>query len=285
MKRLILALAIIGISVSFSTQAFAQILDSPPRDAVYDKIHTPERGPIPYAHIREADVMWMKRIWRVIDMRERMNQPFYYPEYPHNGWRNLITVLMDALKEGSITAYDASSPTDEFLVPLTYHEIMRRLERTDTMRYQRPNPPYEWYDTVVITRFNAMDVKRFRVKEDWVFDKQRSMMEARILGICPVRDSYDERGELRGYEPLFWIYFPEARNVLAKAEVFNRFNSAHRLSYDDVFLKRMFASYIYKEDNVYDRQISDYAIGLDALLEAERIRNQMFLWETDLWEY
>jgi hypothetical protein len=47
----------------------------------------------------------------------------------------------------------------------------------------------------------------------------------------------------------------------------------------------MFASYIYKEDNVYDRQISDYAIGLDALLEAERIRNQMFLWETDLWEY
>jgi hypothetical protein len=117
---------------------------------------------------------------------------------------------MDALKEGSITAYDASSPTDEFLVPLTYHEIMRRLERTDTLRMQRPTPPYEFYDTVVITRFNAMDVKRFRVKEDWVFDKQRSVMEARILGICPVRDSYDERGELRGYEPLVLDLFPRS---------------------------------------------------------------------------
>jgi len=111
------------------------------------------------------------------------------------------------------------------------------------------------------------------------------VIEARILGICPVRDSYDERGELRGVEPLFWIYFPEARPIFAQAEVFNRNNSAQRLSYDDVFLKRLFASIIYKEDNVYDRQISEYATGLDALLEAEKIKNEMFLWETDLWEY
>lgn len=285
MKKIMLALAILLMGAAFSTPAMAQILDSPPRDAVYDKKNIVDRLPIPYAFVREADVVWSKRIWRVIDMRERMNQPFYYPEHPHNGRRSLVTVLMDALREGSITAYDASRPTDEFLIPLTYHEIMRRLERSDTLRMQRPIPPYEWFDTVVITRFNPMDVKRFRIKEDWIFDKQRSVMEARILGICPVRDSYDERGEFRGYEPLFWIYFPEARNVLAKAEVFNRKNSSQRLTYDDVFLKRLFSSYIYKEDNVFDRQISDYAIGLDALLESERIKNEMFLWESDLWQY
>jgi len=285
MKKLILALTFISIAGLFLNDAKAQILDSPPRDAIFERHHTLDRTPVPYAYVREADVMWMRRLWRVIDLREKMNQPFYFPEYPHNNWRNLTTVLMDALKEGTITAYDAASPTDEFLIPLTYHEIMRRLERADTLRMQRSAPPYEWFDTVVVSRFNPMDVKRFRIKEDWIFDKQRSVMESRILGICPVRDSYDERGELRGYEPLFWIYFPEVRPVLVKAEVFNRGNSADRLTYDDIFMKRMFSSYIYKEDNIYDRQISDYAIGLDALLEAERIRYNMFLWETDLWEY
>jgi gliding motility associated protien GldN len=285
MKSIILAFVIVGFSAVITGNSYAQVPDSPPRDAVYDRQHILERNTIPYAYVREADVMWMKRIWRVIDLRERMNQPFYYPEYPYSNWRNLITVIMDALKEGTLTAYDASSPTDEFLVPIHYQELMQRLERTETVQMQRADPPYDYYDTIIETRFNAMDVKRFRIKEDWIFDKQRSVMEARILGICPVRDSYDERGEIRGVEPLFWIYFPEARPILSQAEVFNRNNSAQKLSYDDVFMKRLFASYIYKEDNVYDRQISEYATGLDALLEAERIKNEMFLWETDLWEY
>jgi len=284
MKNIVLALVIIGLSLTFSTGSYAQILDSPPRDAVYDRQHVLERTTIPYAYLREADVLWMKRIWRVIDLRERMNQPFYYPEYPYSNWRNLITVIMDALKEGTLTAYDIT-PTDEFLAPLSYQELIQRLERTETVQMQRADPPYDWYDTVIETRFNAMDIRRFRIKEDWFFDKQRSVMEARILGICPVRDNYDERGEFRGTEPLFWIYFPEARPVFARAEVFNVNNSAQRLSYDDVFLKRRFSSYIYKEDNVYDRTISEYATGLDALLESERIKNEMFLWETDLWEY
>ena len=59
-------------------------------------------------------------------MRQKMNQPFYYPIEPHNNWRNFITVIMDALKEGSITAYDVSGGTDEFLVPLNYQEMISR---------------------------------------------------------------------------------------------------------------------------------------------------------------
>lgn len=110
-------------------------------------------------------------------------------------------------------------------------------------------------------------------------------MDVRILGICLVRDSYTENGEFRGKEPLFWIYFPEARNVLAKAEVFNRFNDNERRSYDDIFWKRMFDSYIYKEENVFDRKIADYTAGLDALLESERVKNDLFKFEHDLWEF
>ncbi len=285
MKNKVLASLLMIICLAFSIATEAQIRNTTPRDAVYDKQHMADNSPIPYPYVREADVVWAKRVWRMIDLREKMNQPFYYPEVAQKDWRSLVTVLMDALKEGNVTAYDASAPTDEFLVPLNYKELIKRMQRIDTLRLQRPYPPYASYDTIIRKEFRSSDIKRFRIKEDWFFDKQRSVMEVRILGICPVRDSYDERGEFRGYEPLFWVYFPEARPVLAKAEVFNRRNDAQRLSYDDVFMRRLFASVVYKENNEFDRQIGDYATGLDALLESERIKKEIFMWESDLWQY
>ena len=285
MKRIVLIIGTVFLVVGTFQASFSQILDSSPRDGAFDKVHYLEKKPIPYAYVRESDVIFQKRIWRVIDLNEKMNQPFYYPETPHNQWRSLMQVIMDAMKEGSITAYDANLPTDEFTVPLTFQELMGTLERTDTVTLQRPYPPYEPYDTVISVTFSPTNVKKFRIKEDWFFDKQRSMMDVRIIGICPVVDSYDEAGEFRGYKPLFWIYFPEARPVFAKAEIFNGQNSAQRLTYDDIFWKRIFGSYIYKEENIFDRKIADYAIGIDALLEAERIKNELFEFEFELWEY
>ncbi len=134
-----------------------------------------------------------------------------------------------------------------------------------------------------MTEFDPNKVTRVRIKEDWYFDKKRSQMLFRILGICPVM--IKERNGEEYNEPLFWIYYPEARPVLAHAEVFNRFNDAARRTYDEIFMKRFFNSYIYKEVNVYDRRISEYAQGLDALLEAERIKNELLDFEQSLWQY
>jgi gliding motility associated protien GldN len=102
-----------------------------------------------------------------------------------------------------------------------------------------------------------------------------------------VRERIDpETGESLGDQTLFWVYFPEAREVLVNAPVFNRMNDAQRVSFDDLFLRRMFNSYIYKESNVYDRQINEYIeYTLDQLLEAERIKNDIRNYELDIWEY
>ncbi len=282
MKNLVLGLFLLGFVLGFSANANAQILDTPPQDGLFPDEGMIDKKPIPYPPLRKADVMWSKRIWRVIDMKQKLNQPFYYPIEPHNDWRSFMQVVMDALKEGSITAYDISN-TDEFLVPLTYQEIINR--QTDSIYRQltRPYPPYDTYDTVIFTEFDPADVFRIRVKEDWYFDKQRSQMMVRVIGICPVM-IVEKEGEER-ITPLFWIYYPEARPVFAKAEVYNRRNDAERRTYDEVFLKRMFSSFIYKEQNVYDRRISEYATGLDALLESERVKNELFEFEHDLWEY
>lgn len=281
MKRLVLIFAVIFLSAG-GYQAYSQILDSPPSDVIHFDNDLQDTRPVPYASVRKANIMWSKRLWRELDFRQKMNQSFYYPLEPHNNWRNFITVLMDALKEGSITAYDIST-TDEFLVPLTYQEVITRQIDTMHRTLTRPFPPYDQYDTVIFSEFDPTKVMRLRVKEDWYFDKERSQMLVRILGICPVM--IKERNDEEFSEPLFWIYFPEARPIFAQAEVFNRYNDAARRSFDEVFMKRMFSSYIYKEQNAYDRRISEYAQGLDALLEAERIKHDLLNFEESLWEY
>ena len=282
MKKLLISLFTLSLIIAINIKSQSQILDSPPQDGLFPDIGMIDKKPVPYPPLRKADIMWSKRIWRVIDMREKINQPFYYPLEPHNGWRSFMQIIMDALKEGSITAYDISG-TDEFLVPLTYQAVITRQIDTLHTILNRPYPPYDEYDTVIFSEFDPSKVMRIRIKEDWYFDKQRSQLLVRILGICPVMMKDREGIEIP--QPLFWIYFPEARPILAKAEMFNRFNSAERRTYDEIFWKRMFGSYVYKEQNVYDRKISQYATGMDALLEAERIKNELFEFEHDLWEF
>ena len=129
-------------------------------------------------------------------------------------------------------------------------------------------------------------VWKYWVKEDWFFDKQRSVMDVRIIGLCPLIEKKTESGESTGADrPLFWIYFPEARPVFANQDVFMRHNDAERRTFDDIFWKRMFSSYIRKESNVYDRGIYDYKTGLDLLLESDNIKNDIFMYEHDLWHF
>ncbi|RLD38074.1 MAG: gliding motility protein GldN, partial [Bacteroidetes bacterium] len=114
---------------------------------------------------------------------------------------------------------------------------------------------------------------------------QRSQMMVRILGLGPVREYIDASDGKKVSSQLFWIYFPDARPVLAKSVVFNRKNGGARLTYDDVFWKRLFSSFVYKEENVYDREISKYVRGKDALLESNRIKSEIFEMEQEMWEY
>jgi len=251
-------------------------------DGVYVKENTPARKPIPYVNLREADVMWSKRIWRKIDLREKINHPIYYPVNPSNARKSLIQVIREGVLEGSITAY--KSLDDEFKEPMTKAEFEAIGASVDTAYIENPDT-YEVEMKILKNEFDPGKIKEFRIKEDWFFDKQRSVMEVRIIGICPVMEVLNDDGSKKGDNPLFWIYYPEARNVFANNEVFNRHNDGERRTYEDYFWKRQFGSYIYKESNEHDRQINEYTLGMDALLEAERVKDEIFTFEHDLWEY
>jgi gliding motility associated protien GldN len=278
MKRITLTLCMITLML---TGAFAQNV----LDGVYVREHNPTRSVIPLAYLREADVMWSKKVWRIIDLKEKLNLPFGHPTEKINDRRSLNDILYDAVKEGTLTSYS----DEEFMFPMTREEFQRvGGAGVDTTQITDPDPPYLTRDTVIVREFSPANVVAYRVKEEWFFDKQRSVLDVRIIGIAPLIYAVDDKGNRREGDlkvPIFWIYFPEARKILVNQEVYMRGNDSDRRTWDDVFQKRMFTSYIYKENNVYDRRIEDYKIGMDALLEAERIKNEITNLEHDLWEY
>jgi len=273
MKQLML---LICVGLLHSTFVLSQI-----KDGIYPREANQERLPVPYTYLREADVMWSRTVWRKLDLREKINLPLYFPVERISDRKSIIQVLIDAVKEGSLTAY--SPVSDNFERYLSAEEIATILVRIDTIMVEDPDNEGTFLTKVMRNELDLAAITEIRIKEEWFFDRQRSMLDVRIVGIMPIKKEIVDE-EVRT-KPLFWIYFPEARSVFANASVFNRHNDGARLTLDDIFTKRMFSSYIYKESIVYDRSIADYMQGQDALLEAENIKKNMFNMESDYWEY
>ncbi|MEH6306122.1 gliding motility protein GldN [Olivibacter sp. CPCC 100613] len=258
------------------------IQDGPPVDGYYAKSDIENRKVIPYSHIRSVDVMYSKRVWREIDLRDRLNASFASPK------SRLMDILLNAIKAGELTAYDPTPTKDDpngdsFKTPLDPSKLMSNLADSVFV------PEFDAEGNQIggsfqSGEFNADSVVKFRIKEDWIFDKQRSVFEPRIIGIAPLiaikaADVYLDP------QPAFWVYFPEARHILVNKEVVNRNNDATGLSYDDVFIKRIFASYVVKQSNPEDLRIKDYREGIDKLYESERIKRTLMDYEHDLWSY
>lgn len=247
--------------------------DSPLDDIVERKFYK-EKKVLAYDPLREADIMWERRIWRVIDVNEKLNKPFVYPQAP------FINILMDEAIEGNITVYS----DETFKSVLDPNEASSMGSSVDTIYVMDPET-YEEEIKIVRNDLNWEDIKRFRVKEVWYFDNESSMLKVRILGISPLRDVFDENGNFRYEQPMFWIYYPDCRERLARHEYYNPWNDASPLTWEDVLEMRLFSSYIYKDSNVYDRRLKDFKTEVDLLLEAQKIHDEIFNFEQDLWSY
>jgi gliding motility associated protien GldN len=292
MKRTVFSFVIIAIIISLapSKSADAQFVNG-----AFKRQDVLPKKPMPIPMVREADVLWSQMVWRIIDVREKINLPLFYPtvQVDSMDWikpeviKSFISILLKGVENQSITAYDARTD-DDFKSMLTYEEVKKafgaeaktiEVQNFDTGEMETRNLPAE---------IRKEEIKQFMIKEEWYFDKANSRLQVRIIGICPIqeftRDDVENSPVQR--RKVFWVYYPEARPWLAMNQVFNPNNDARRMSFDDLLIKRYFNSYIVQESNVYNnRAINSYLEGKEAMLESKRIEDRIFNLEQDLWEY
>ena len=276
-------LFVIFTNTSFAQQTVFQPGDY--KDAIYEKENAVNRRYIPYSYLREGDVTWEKRVWRRIDMREKMNQSFYYPKDFIEGRISLPQLVIKYILSGQIVAFK----DEEFKDPYDKADISSKLVIVgdsvpeDGVQADGVTPIGGMKAGSINDKWFYENFSSLTVKEDWFFDKQKSSLEVRILGLgfnAPLVGKED-----LGETNLFYVYFPACRPFFAKHEVFNVKNDSERRTFEDIFWKRQFASSVTKESNVYDRNISDYAKGIEALLESDRVKSDIFRFEHDLWQF
>lgn len=252
-----------------------------------------DRVPLPYEDLREDDAVYMQKIWREIDTREKINLPFRYSANDDNGNQRFISILFKAIQDGpdngGVTVFDGID--DRFTTPMTVGEVARKISGDPvTVPIQDSLGNVVSYKTVN-PEVNMDSFYKFQIKEEVIFDKESSRLFWRILGIAPLKRIITASGVDLGESPLFWVYYPDMRPIFAKYEVYNGKNFGARMSWEELFESRMFYGRIIKStlDNPYD-QFLNQQTGLKQssilqLLEGENIKDKIFNYEQNLWSY
>ena len=300
MKNVIFIVLILAIIGSNKISAQSNLLNAKVPQEVginFEQSSANETKPVQYGYVDDRDILWSKTIWEIIDLDERINFPYYYPSV-NNGYlssdrQSLFRVLMDNIQEGNITEiYE----TDYFNEKLTYEDLKVKLEDrkiTEEAR-QKLNSGIimedeltdDDYDVYIIDSFKVV---QYFIKGTWYFNKRLGELRYRLLGIAPgAQDvsTLSESSEDPDILPLFWVWFPDARETLNKHRVFNTRNSSKSITFDMMLNSRHFNSSIYKEENVYeDREVKEYIYedALRQLIESERIKSVIRDFEQDMW--
>ena len=294
LKRFLLTVATVFTASSMFAQANILNAKSPDEIGVRTVAQkaVDNDKPLEYGYVDDRDILFSKMTWEKVVLDERANFPLYYPIDTNNigsDRRSLYDVLMKNIQNGEIkNIYDDSY----FTTKRTLKDIESALKMIDTteLGIEQLNAGEELSAEYINQRdITAADIKEYHIKGLWYFDKRQAEMKYRLLGIAPVAPDVNFIDDFEpDLVPLFWVFFPDAREVLHEAKSFNNENSSMPFSFDHVLNARRFQGYIFREENVQgDRAITEYVSqnALMQLLESERIKDKIRDFELDMWTY
>jgi gliding motility associated protien GldN len=270
-----------------------------------DSVVSNKVTPLEYGYVDEKDILKSMFVWEVIDLNDKLNQPFYYDNpdgLQSKTTRSLYQILLDAALDGKI---EEVYEDENFSVRSTPEGIRKKLEsvRVDDELIELINsgvtPTEEQKKQYTdLIRTTTDKVKVLKMMGMWFIDKRDGQLKYRPLGIAAMGPDPSSQGRLDAegkpltgsdeLVDLFWIYYPKARDILANNYVYNRKNSSADLSFDDLINARRFSSVIYKSSTgMGDGVIKDY-VPRDAdeqLEESDRIKAQILKMENEMWNY
>lgn len=300
MKKILLTIAVtLAMAITGNAQSIIDAEDGTNPNDFYQKGLVVGKRAMPYPYLRESDVVWETTIWREIDFNENFNQFFYFPietETNTQGRINLVNLILKYAENGEIEIYD----DDDMEVAIDWEKAKINLngsphtEEINVIDPETGEPAmdedgeYIMKDTLIVTEFDIASAKKIKIKEKWYIDKQDTRQKVRIVGLQFqfLKPAASKQAE----DQLAWSFCVpmndmRVRQMLVNANAFDNNNNVVERSYDDVFIQRYFDSYVVQESNTYNRKISDYLTGQDAVLESQNIENKIFNIESDMWEY
>lgn len=260
--------------------------------------------PLKYGYVDEKDIRKGVYVWEVIDMNDKINQPYYYNI--SSGFSASTKSLYQVLLDGALTGTIAEVYDDEnFTRRLTPLEITKRLQSTrvdDALIdiYNSGKTPtaeeVERYTDIVKT--TSEKVRMLKMMGMWFIDVRDGQMKYRPLGIAAMGPDPAVSGKVDSFgKPLdfadelidlFWIFYPDAREILANNTVYNKANTSADLSYDDLLNARRFSSIIYKSSTgMGEGKVADYIPrnSDEQLEESNRIKGKILEMENEMWNY
>lgn len=233
----------------------------------------------------DADLQWMKVIYRSLDLTKGKNPALYYPEEPNEDGQSLFFIIMRLLANNQITAYEYLDGremfTDEFKVNvgelLDRFHVMYSPAKGSTEK----NPKY----TIEDADIPGNEVLSYYIIERWEFDTRSNQMKTRVEAVCPVLHRTDEFGGEAIKYPMFWVKLNDIRPYMANQYVFtDDDNNLPRYSLDDFFKLNMYTGDIYKTKNLRNLSLMQlYPEEKDLAHARDSIEHRLQAFNNDLW--
>ncbi len=235
--------------------------------------------------VNDADLQWMRVIYRQLDLTKDPNTPLYFPDEPMEGQESLFRIIMRLLANNQIPAYDYLDGREVFTdqYRLNVRDMLDRFHvlYTPAKGSTEKNPRFDIDDSDV----PATEVLTYYVIERWEFDRLTNRMRTRIEAICPVlHRSGDFGGEAVKY-PMFWIKMDDLRPYLTTQNIFTSDdNNLATCTYADYFTLGLYEGDIYKTRNLRNQSLMQIHQDPDELKHAQdSIQNRLDTFEEKLW--